>query len=337
VIKLDGSQGEGGGQILRSALTLSLITGKPFRIENIRAGRRRPGLLRQHLTAVEAAAAVGHAQAEGADIGGTTLVFRPGHLEGGNFTFSVGTAGSTTLVLQTVLPALVGASQPSVLIIEGGTHNPAAPPFDFLQRAYLPVLSRMGPQVQATMERPGFYPAGGGRLQVAITPSQTLSPFVLDVRGEVKRKVARAMVAGLPRSIAARELSVVTARLGLNAEDGSIETLCNSTGPGNAVLVEIESEHITEVFVGFGEKNVSAEAVATQVAEEAAVYLASGVPVGPHLADQLILLLALAGQGSFCTSTPTPHSKSQLATIEQFMGPVVKMNELGSGVWRFSA
>jgi len=163
MITIDGSQGEGGGQILRSSLALSLVTGKPFSMEKIRAGREKPGLLRQHLTAVKAAAEVSRAQVEGNSIGSKTLFFVPGEIKAGSYRWAVGTAGSATLVLQTVLPCLLTADKTSNLILEGGTHNPYAPPYDFLAQAFLPVVNRMGPKASCSLERPGFYPAGGGK------------------------------------------------------------------------------------------------------------------------------------------------------------------------------
>src|SRR5262245_60443308 len=171
---IDGSQGEGGGQILRTALALSLVTGAPFRVEKIRAGRQKPGLLRQHLTAVTAAVEIGGAAVEGATLGSRELSFRPGSVRPGAYRFAVGTAGSAALVLQTVLPALLTATGPSTVVVEGGTHNPHAPPFDFLALAFLPLLARMGARAQATLDRPGFYPAGGGQLTVEITPAPAL-------------------------------------------------------------------------------------------------------------------------------------------------------------------
>lgn len=152
---------EGGGQILRTALSLSIVTGESFRIEKIRAGRKKPGLLRQHLTAVQAAAKISGAKIEGADLGSQQLTFKPGKVQPGDYSFAVGTAGSATLVLQTILPALIIGSKPSTLTLEGGTHNPHAPPFDFLQKTFLPILNKMGSKVSAKLERPGFYPAGG--------------------------------------------------------------------------------------------------------------------------------------------------------------------------------
>jgi RNA 3'-terminal phosphate cyclase (ATP) len=335
MLVLDGSQGEGGGQILRSALGLSLLTGAPFRIDNIRAGRPRPGLMRQHLTAVEAAAALSNAEVSEAAVGARSLYFRPGKVRGGDHRFSVGTAGSTTLVLQTVLPALITAPEASTLVLEGGTHNPSSPPFEFLTRAFLPLLARMGPRVTVTLERPGFYPAGGGHLRVAIAPCVRLQPIALEERGAIVARRARAIVSNLPRSIAEREIGRLAERLGWETSAFSIDRV-DSAGPGNIVLVELESEQVTEVFVGFGEKHLRAEVVADQAAEEVTAYLAAGVPVGPHLADQLVLPLALAGGGSFRTVAPTNHTRTQLAVVQRFLEVSPRLAEVGDGSWRFA-
>jgi RNA 3'-terminal phosphate cyclase (ATP) len=335
MLVLDGSEGEGGGQILRSALALSLVTGTPFRIDNIRAGRPRPGLMRQHLTAVEAAAAVARAEVDGAAVGSRTVFFRPGQVRGGSYTFSVGTAGSTTLVLQTVLPALVTAAEPSTLVLEGGTHNPASPPFDFLVKAFLPLLARMGPRVDAVLERAGFYPAGGGRLHVRIVPAAKLEPLVLEERGAIVRRSVRAIVANLPRSIAAREIQDLQ-RLQWESTVFSIEERDDSAGPGNVVIVEVESRNLTEVFTGFGERSVRAEAVAAGVGDEVRDYVAAEVPVGPHLADQLVLPLALASAGAFRTMAPTLHTRTQLSVVERFLGRRPVLSEAGDGSWRLA-
>ena len=205
-ITIDGSEGEGGGQILRTALALSLVTGRPFRIDGIRAGRRKPGLMRQHLTAVQGAAQVSGARVSGGDLGSRTLSFEPSQVRGGEYRLAVGTAGSATLVLQTVLPALLLAREPSRLTLEGGTHNPYAPPFDFLARTFLPILRRMGASIDVRLEMHGFYPAGGGRFAVAIEPCAALGRLSLLERGAT-RVTARAIVASLPETIAKRELS----------------------------------------------------------------------------------------------------------------------------------
>ncbi len=333
MIAIDGSQGEGGGQVLRSSLALALVTGQPFRIENIRAGRPKPGLMRQHLTAVNAAADIGSANVEGALIGSRALVFYPRSVKPGKYHFVVGTAGSCTLVLQTVLPALLTADSPSELVLEGGTHNPFAPPFDFLAKAFLPLIRKMGPNVNAKLLRPGFYPAGGGRLAVSIVPAEWLERLDLPERGQILARSAQATVAKLPRSIAERELKVV--RDALNWDDRCCEVIeeTSSQGPGNILCLEIQSEHVIEVFTGFGERGVSAENVAREVVRAAREYLRAAVPVGPHLADQLLLPMALAGGGSFRTLAPTRHMTTNAEVIRQFLPVEVTMRELGKNDW----
>ncbi len=187
VIEIDGSFGEGGGQILRTSMALSLVTGKPFHINNIWEGRRKPGLLHQHLTAVNAAATISRAELQGNDIGSQELYFAPNKVKFGQYYFAVGTAGSCTLVLLTVLSALTTADAGSELILEGGTHNPYAPPFDFLDKAFLPILNRMGPRISTKLERPGFYPAGGGKFVALIEPAKKLSQIDLLDRGHIKK------------------------------------------------------------------------------------------------------------------------------------------------------
>ena len=320
MIAIDGSMGEGGGQVLRTALALALGTGTPFRIDNIRAGRAKPGLLRQHLTAVRAAAAVGRAEVDGAELGSSQLVFRPTALCAGDYTFAVGTAGSATLVLQAVLAPLLLAPAPSSLTLEGGTHNPMAPPFDFLALTLLPLLRRMGARVEARLERSGFYPAGGGRFTVTVEPMATLVPLDLAARGESRATRARAIVANLPRHIAERELRVVERSAGLSPETLAVEVIDDGRGPGNVVMIEVESEHVTEVFTGFGERNVAAEAVAGGAVTELRRYLAASAPVGRYLADQLLVPLVLGRGGVFRTLAPTRHTTTNIEVIRQFTG-----------------
>lgn len=319
MITIDGSQGEGGGQILRSSLALSLVTGKPFRIENIRAKRTKPGLMRQHLTAAKAAAQVGCAQVDGAEIGSPHLEFAPGKILPGDYTFSVGTAGSATLVLQTVLPALMTADAPSHLILEGGTHNPYAPPFDFLEKAFLPCLCRMGPRITCTLEQPGFYPAGGGRFRVDIEPVEALSPVDFMRRGALVEQKAKAIVANLSPRIGRRELKVVQTRLGLGPDSLELVEVRNSPGPGNVLIIEMRYDHITEVFTGFGEPGVPAERVADKAVEQCRKHMAAGVPVGRHLADQLLIPMALAGSGRFRTIKPSKHTFTNIGVIRRFL------------------
>jgi len=319
MLKLDGSVGEGGGQILRTALALSALTGQPFEIEKIRGKRRKPGLMRQHLTSVRAATAVCQAQLEGDSLGSMTLRFVPGVVKPGEYDFAVGTAGSATLVLQTVLPPLLVASQPSKITIEGGTHNPLAPPVDFLDRSFLPLVRRMGPRVTVSLERWGFYPAGGGRISVEIEPVARLQPFELWEREPMLAKSARAVVANLPRSIAERELQVVHEKLGIGRESLAALELKNVHGQGNVLTIELAMSHHSEIVSAFGEQGVPATAVAAEAVREAQEYLASGLPVGRHLADQLIIPLALSGGGGFRMGPPTPHALTNIDVVRQFL------------------
>jgi len=319
MVRIDGSSGEGGGQILRSSLSLSLVTGKPFRIENIRANRQKPGLLRQHLTAVQAAAEVGTAEVDGGALGSKALTFAPGKVRAGGFRFAVGTAGSGTLVLQTILPALVTAAGPSRIEIEGGTHNPAAPPFDFLQRSFIPLIERMGPKVKLELQRYGFYPAGGGRIVVDVTPTDVLKPIELGERGEITAKRVTALVANLPYHIARRELDTVGKLLNWHKEWLRCEDTKNSISPGNLVMIELTSSTVTEIFTAFGKLGVSAEDVAKDAAEQATAYMRSSGAVDEHLADQLLLPLALAGGGSFSAVSFNMHAKTNMEVIRQFL------------------
>ncbi len=319
MLTIDGSFGEGGGQILRSSLALSMVTGRPFRIEKIRAGRRKPGLMRQHLTATTAAAQIAQADVHGASIGSTAVEFRPGRIKPGEYTFAIGTAGSTTLVLQTILPALLTASAPSRLTFEGGTHNPFAPPFDFLAKAFLPLINRMGPTVTATLERPGFYPAGGGRFTVAIEPTPKLTGFALMRKGEIVARHARVLLADLADHVAEREINVLKHKTGWEDACFTLERIKNSHGPGNVVMIEIQAEHVTEVFTGFGEVNRSAEAVATHALQQYQRWLKADVPVSVYLADQIMLPLAISGQGRYATMPLSQHSITHIELIKRFL------------------
>lgn len=335
MLVIDGSQGEGGGQVLRTCLSLSLITGQPFRIEQIRAGRAKPGLLRQHLTAVNAAAEIGGAQVTGNNLGSRELTFLPGAVQAGRYHFAIGTAGSCTLVLQTVLPALLTLKGASVLLLEGGTHNTCAPPFDFIERAFLPLLRRMGAQVQATLERSGFYPAGGGRIRVQIGPASQLSRLDLLQRGALRDRRARALLARLPRHIGERELRVVQEQLGWEEEALQVEEIVDSAGPGNVLILEVTSETVTEVFTGFGQRGVPAEQVALRAVREVQDYLAAEVPVGHHLADQLLLPMALAGGGSFCSLSPTLHATTNMEVIQHFLPIAMTVAQVTEQGWEY--
>jgi RNA 3'-terminal phosphate cyclase (ATP) len=319
MIELDGAIGEGGGQILRSSLTLSMITGQPFRIKNIRANRSKPGLMRQHLVAVQSAAAISDAVVTHAEVGSTELTFAPKRIKAGDYQFAIGTAGSCTLVLQTLLLALMHADGPSTVRISGGTHNGMAPPAHFLQRAYVRMLKAMGASVDIELVRAGFYPAGGGVMIATVAPCAQLKQLVLMGPGARVAGFAEAVIAGIPIDVATRELDVIGKGMGWQESQLLVRGLPGDQGPGNALMITLESEHVTEVFTALGERSVRAENVAKQALQEARHYIASGAAVGEHLADQLMLPMALAGGGCFTAQSVSQHSITNAEVIARFL------------------
>ena len=333
MIKIDGSYGEGGGQIIRTSLALSLITGKSFEIKNIRAGRKKSGLMRQHLTAVNAAAEVCSGKVIGNEIGSGKIKFEPQAVTAGKYHFTVGSAGSTMLVLQTVLPPLLIADKYSKITLEGGTHNPFAPPFDYIEKVFAPVVCKMGPGVKMNLKRPGFYPAGGGRCTVEIQPVEKLNLIDLVERGEIVKRRAKAYVANLPEQIGNRELKVVKQKLNWDKNWLELVEVKDSIGPGNLVTATVESDNVTEMFTGFGMRSVPADKVPVPLVKEAREYLAAGVPVGRHLADQLLLPFAMAGGGKFRTVPLTMHAMTNIETIKKFMDIDFEVEKLDKDVF----
>ena len=325
LIQLDGSTGEGGGQILRTGLALSMCTGQPLAIQRIRAKRPKPGLMRQHLTCVQAAVAVCGAKVEGAELGSQTLVFEPGPVRAGDYAFNVGTAGSCTLVLQTVLPALMLCAEPSRVSLSGGTHNPMAPPFHFLERSFAPLLRRLGVGLDLELRRLGFYPAGGGELSAVVRPTAGgLLPFDLTDRGPVQEAYAECFAPALPSAVAVRELAALARALGWSGEQLRTPVVRQNEGPGNALLATMAYAHVSEVVTVFGEKGVSAEQVAGALVKEVRAYQASEGALGQHLADQWMLPLALAvvergGAASFTCTELTEHATTNIGVIERFL------------------
>lgn len=326
MIHIDGSVGEGGGQILRTSLAISAALGVPFTISNIRKGRDKPGLMRQHLTAVQAAQRICDAQVTGASVGSTQLTFTPGELHGGEFTFSIGTAGSTTMVMQAILPALMVAPHPAKVTIEGGTHQTHAPPFEFFAKALVPLMNRMGAKVTARLDRHGFYPAGGGRIVVDIKPATALAPLHLLERGERGKARLTILIAKLPMNIAMREREKIAEKLPIEAPPQCIEYIEASHSAGNVVLVEVPSERVTEVFSSLGEVGRPAEAVCDDVVREVRQYIASEAAVAKHLADQLMAPMAIAAAltkqpgGAFTTLPLSMHAKTNIDTIKAMAG-----------------
>jgi RNA 3'-terminal phosphate cyclase (ATP) len=334
MIIIDGSEGEGGGQVVRNACALSLVTGQPFRVANARGKREKPGLMRQHVTAIEAACAIGGASCEGVAVGAADFSFTPGKVVPGDYHFAVGTAGSTGLVLQTLLMPLLLASGPSRLVLEGGTHNMLAPPFEFVAKAFAPVLRRMGAQIDLRLVRHGFYPRGGGRIEVDIRPG-VLAPIDCIDRGALRSVSATALFAGLPFNIAEREIATARKLLPEWPEVSfAVRQLPDEQGPGNVLLLEAEFEHATEIVSGFGRLGVSAESLAKTAAHRMAGFLASEAFAGPYLADQLLLPFALAGGGSFTTVKPSQHALTACDIIERFTGQRWSFAQLPNGCHR---
>ncbi len=330
-VEIDGSRGEGGGQILRTSLALSIITGRKLRMYNIRAGRKRPGLQRQHLACVEAAAQVCRATTNRLEVGASELVFTPGTEWPGEIAIDIGSAGSTTLVVQTVLPAALGVGKPLHARITGGTHNPLAPPFDFLDRVFLPHLRAMGADVTLTLVRHGFMPNGGGIVELDVRSSGKLKPLELLEAGRVVGRRAVAICASLPSHVGERELAVAQERL----DNPKCELLeFPKDGPHNVFMVEVElASGARELITSHGRKGYPAEDVADDALDELEDYLEAGVPIGECLADQLLLPLAIAGGGKFRTLGPlSDHTTTNIETIREFLDVPIRYEYAGTNV-----
>lgn len=331
-IIIDGSEGEGGGQVLRTSLSLSAITGKPVRIENVRGRRKKPGLFRQHLTAFKAAAEICGARMEGAELKSSEIAFYPGEIKGGDYEFSIGSAGATILVAQTILPILSHADAPSTVTITGGTHNLWAPTFDFFDQAFLPLFRAMGGRASAELIKYGFYPAGGGEIRLTVKPASVSEPLTLTERGDRKDMSVIAVLSNLKRDIANRELKVLLGAMNLAPEKGEIIHV-DGPGHGNVVSLLAEYDTVTEVFVNLGQHGVRAEAVAKDVAAQARDYLQSEAATGPHLADQLLLPMALGSGGIFTATDITQHTRTNIDIIKRFLDVDIILSQTGRKCW----
>ncbi len=324
MIRIDGSYGEGGGQILRCALALSMVTRKPFTLENIRARRSRPGLAPGHQLVIEAAAKICKASVAGNETGSKTLKFEPGITIPGWYELAVGSKGATALLLQTLLPSLMTAAGPTVLRFNGGTHIPHAPSIDFLQHAFLPHLKKMGPKVDIEVASPGYYPSGGGRVNIDIDPRRRLNPEPLDLgrRGKLLERQVRILIANLNQNTARRQKEAFLAEMNWDPACVTIDDIEQTKGPGNMICVVLKFEHVTEVITQYGQMGDPPEKAARRLATETEFYLESDAAVGEHLADQLLLPMALAGGGRMSTTSPSLHTRTNMHTISQFMEDV---------------
>ena len=319
VLEIDGNMGEGGGQVLRSAVTLAMCLNKPIVVKNIRAGRKKTGLLRQHLAAVNAAAAISNGQLEGAQLGSTCIRFTPGELTAGTFEFRIGSAGSTTLLMQTILPALSLMKEPSTVVVHGGTHNGMAPSVDFFELALVPLLARMGLSVTSSLHEHGFYPNGGGRWQLEIEPWTQSTPLHQIERGQLVSRSAVAKISGLQEHIAARELARVRKKLKWAEHELTLQKV-SSQGPGNILSLRCAYDNVTEVFESVGTMGVSAERVAGRAVRDAKRFLNGCHGVGEYLADQLLVPMILGSGGVFTTGELSSHCVTNMALINNMVG-----------------
>ena len=322
---IDGSYGEGGGQILRTSLALSSVLGIPVDIINIRMSRKKPGLQPQHLTAVKAAATISSARVKGADLSSTALSFSPGAIAGGDFRFDVsekkGSAGSTSLVLQTILLPLCFAEHPSTITVLGGTHVPWSPTFHYLKQVFSQVLSRIGVSVDLNIEKWGWYPIGGGKVLAQIAPKREFTPFTITERRKLKRVKGISAVSNLPREIAERQRNQVISVLSQRGISADIEIIsAPSPGKGTLVFLHTEFENAVAGFDALGAIGKRAEDVANDSCHAMFEYLDTGGALDPHLADQVIPYLALAGgKSEFTTSRITQHLLTNIWVVKQFM------------------
>ncbi len=335
LISIDGSSGEGGGQILRTSLSLSAITGRPFEIDNIRARRTRPGLRPQHLKCVEAMAEVCGAEVRGAAVGSVSLRFDPGELRAGDFVFDIGTAGATGLLLQTVYLPLSLLDEPSMVRITGGTHNPFSPCFHYLQEQWLPLMTKAGLRISLKLDRLGFYPVGGGKIRATISPSEPVALRLTD-RGKLKSFRGLSFVANLDREIAERQkrraLRTIGKRDDIRAKQIKTDTF-KAHSPGTAIYLTAEYEGGARAcYFGLGERRKRAEEVGEEAALPMARFLDSDAALDEFAADQLMLPLSLAQEPSeFTTANATEHQRTNADIITRFIDAGIDILESESG------
>lgn len=330
-LTIDGSYGEGGGQILRSALSCSIIFSKPVEIINIRKGRKKGGLQPQHLTCVNACRDISDAHVEGNEIGSTMLRFNPQVVKGGSFTFDVaekrGSAGSVSLVIQTLILPLTSCPKPHRLTVLGGTHVPWSPPFHFLKYVFIPVIEKMGCTINISIDKWGWYPTGGGVVHSDLMPSAGLRGIRIEERGRLLRIYGISAVSNLPSSIADRQRAEGLKNLkGLDV-DIDIELLtAPSPGKGTFFFIVAEYERVSAGFSSLGALGKTAEDVAREASRDFLEYHKSNGAVEPHLADQLIPYVAMSPESSsFTTTKITRHLMTNIWTVKHFVNADIRV------------
>ncbi len=334
LVAIDGSYGEGGGQILRTALALSAVLKRPLRVDHIRAGRKNPGLQPQHLKGVEALAQLTAGRAEGLKIGSERITFMPQEIIPGNYRFEVGTAGSVTLLLQALHLPLCLSTESSRLTLVGGTHVPWSPPFHYLQEVLLPSLRSMGISIGSALERWGWYPRGGGIAHVDIKPASELKPITLIDRGPLKRIRGISATSRLPSHVAERQKEYARKRIEKEFRvDVEIDIHLDvpANGPGSFFFLRAECERAVAGFSSLGERGKRAEDVARQAVDSLKTYIEREGCIDPYLADQLIPFLSLAkGHSSFTTTEITDHLLTNLWIVQHFLGvKILRRGERG--------
>ncbi len=322
MIEIDGSFGEGGGQVLRTSLGLSCVLKKPFRIFNIRKNRRKPGLRPQHLMCVQALKEITGAKVQGDIKGSTEIVFEPSDVRPGDYFFDIGTAGSTTMLLQALLPPLVFSSRlPSRVVLKGGTHAPFCPTFHYINEVFIPMLKRMEIEIQADIETYGFYPKGGGEIRINVKPVTELKAVDFLNRGEIKKIKGISAVGNLPLSIAMRQRDAAYEILRPRGFSSEIEiTEVPTPGEGTFIFLKVEAENTLAGFSSLGQRGKRAEVVGMEAARELLEYIFSDGCLDPHLADQIVLYLSMAGKATvFTTTRITNHLVTNLWVISRFL------------------
>jgi RNA 3'-terminal phosphate cyclase (ATP) len=325
--KIDGAQGEGGGQVLRTALVLSAARGVPVEVHSIRARRSKPGLQPQHLTALRALAEICGADVEGAAPGSQRLCFAPGAIRPGEYRFDVGTAGSTALVLQAILLPLAFARGPSRVILTGGTHVPWSPPIHYVRDVWLPALAEMGLSARVALLRWGFYPKGGGRVSVEIEGGADLVPARLISPGGMAGIRGLSAVASLPRQVAERQRDQALRRLEAEGHQANITVEeAEASGPGSFLMLVADTGGLSAGFAALGERGKPAERVADEAVENLVGFLKAEAGCDPHLADQLVLPMALArGTSRLTTSRVTQHLLTVVRLVQEVLGCPVQV------------
>lgn len=326
MIEIDGAYGEGGGQILRTTLTLAMLNNTPVKIKNIRAKRPKPGLMRQHLACVKASQEISNAAVQGAYLGSTELVFIPSEIRAGNYEFDIGSAGSTTLVFQTILLPLLSASGESRVCFKGGTHNPMAPSLTCIKYGFIPLIHKMGGEVELDIKQWGYAPIGGGEWSAKVQPS-LLSPLWLTKPGPLIDSRVRCYSSNIKPGVAERELETYKKSCKTNIEVLD-QKFPRAVSTGNLLSHRLVFDDYQTCMSMLGRQRVSAERIAQELASQVNEFMESGCTLNSYLADQMMLPLYVAGAGVYTTPEMTLHAETNIYTIKKLTGKELNVSEI---------